>query len=216
MVRVVVVDDEPMVCAHLRTILGSAPDIEVVDEAHDGAEGVAAVVRSRPDVVLMDLRMPVLDGIAAIERIVKLGNPPVVVVLTTFDADQYVLRALRAGAAGFLVKSTPPEDLIGLVRVAAEGHTVLSPAAARRLIAASADSQPAAERARKLVGSLTEREMEVLAGLGEGLSNAQIAGRLYLSEATVKGYVSRMLDKLGLDNRTQAGLLAHDAGIASR
>ena len=216
MVTVVVVDDEPMVCAHLRTILGSAPDIEVVDEAHDGAAGVAAVVRSRPDVVLMDLRMPVLDGIAAIERIVRLGNPPVVVVLTTFDADQYVLRALRAGAAGFLVKSTPPEDLIGLVRVAAEGHTVLSPAAARRLIAASADSQTARERARKLVGALTEREVEVLTGLGEGLSNAQIAARLYLSEATVKGYVSRMLDKLGLDNRTQAGLLAHDAGLASR
>jgi DNA-binding NarL/FixJ family response regulator len=216
MVRVVVVDDEPMVCAHLRTILGSAPDIEVVNEAHDGAAGVEAVVRSRPDVVLMDLRMPVLDGIAAIERIVKLGSPPVVVVLTTFDADQYVLRALRAGAAGFLVKSTPPEDLIGLVRVAAEGHTVLSPAAARRLIAASADGQPAAERARELVGSLTGREVEVLTGLGEGLSNAQIAARLFLSEATVKGYVSRMLDKLGLDNRTQAGLLAHDAGLAGR
>jgi DNA-binding NarL/FixJ family response regulator len=215
-VTVVVVDDEPMVCAHLRTILGSAPDIEVVDEAHDGAAGVAAVVRSRPDVVLMDLRMPVLDGIAAIERIVRLGDPPVVVVLTTFDADQYVLRALRAGAAGFLVKSTPPEDLIGLVRVAAEGHTVLSPAAARRLIAASADSQTARERARKLVGALTEREVEVLTGLGEGLSNAQIAARLYLSEATVKGYVSRMLDKLGLDNRTQAGLLAHDAGLAGQ
>ena len=215
MVRVVVVDDEPMVCAHLRTILGSAPDIEVVDEAHDGAAGVEAVTRNRPDVVLMDLRMPVMDGIAAIERIVKLGDPPVVVVLTTFDADQYVLRALRAGAAGFLVKSTPPEDLIGLVRVAAEGHTVLSPAAARRLIAASADSQPARERARKLAGSLTEREVEVLTCLGEGLSNAQIAGRLFLSEATVKGYVSRMLDKLGLENRTQAGLLAHDAGLTS-
>ena len=215
MIRVVVVDDEPMVCAHLRTILGSAPDIEVVDEAHDGAAGVEAVTRNRPDVVLMDLRMPVMDGIAAIERIVKLGDPPVVVVLTTFDADQYVLRALRAGAAGFLVKSTPPEDLIGLVRVAAEGHTVLSPAAARRLIAASADSQPARERARKLAGSLTEREVEVLTCLGEGLSNAQIAGRLFLSEATVKGYVSRMLDKLGLENRTQAGLLAHDAGLTS-
>jgi len=216
MIRVVVVDDEPMVCAHLRTILGSAPDIEVVDEAHDGAAGVTAVVRNRPDVVLMDLRMPVLDGIAAIEQIVKLADPPVVVVLTTFDADQYVLRALRAGAAGFLVKSTPPQDLIGLVRVAAEGHTVLSPAAARRLIAASADSQPAAERARKLAGSLTEREVEVLTCLGEGLSNAQIAARLYLSEATVKGYVSRMLEKLGVDNRTQAGLLAHDAGLTSR
>jgi DNA-binding NarL/FixJ family response regulator len=216
MIRVVVVDDEPMVCAHLRTILGSAADIEVVDEAHDGAAGVAAVVRNRPDVVLMDLRMPVLDGIAAIDQIVKIADPPVVVVLTTFDADQYVLRALRAGAAGFLVKSTPPEDLIGLVRVAAEGHTVLSPAAARRLIAASADGQPARERARKLAGSLTEREVEVLTCLGEGLSIAQIAARLYLSEATVKGYVSRMLDKLGLDNRTQAGLLAHDAGLASR
>jgi DNA-binding NarL/FixJ family response regulator len=215
MVSVIVVDDEPMVCAHLRTILGSAPDIDVVDEAHDGAAGVEAVVRRRPDVVLMDLRMPVLDGIAAIERIVKLASPPVVVVLTTFDADQYVLRALRAGAAGFLVKSTPPEDLIGLVRVAADGHTVLSPAAARRLIAASADSQPARDRARKLVSSLSEREVEVLTGLGEGLSNAQIAARLFLSEATVKGYVSRMLDKLGLDNRTQAGLLAHDAGIVS-
>ncbi|HYK30933.1 MAG TPA: response regulator transcription factor [Streptosporangiaceae bacterium] len=213
MIRVVVVDDEPMVCAHLRTILSSAPDIEIVDQAGDGAAGVEAVVRNRPDLVLMDLRMPVMDGIAAIERIVKLTNPPVVVVLTTFDADQYVLRALRAGAIGFLVKSTPPEDLIGLVRVAADGHTVLSPAAARRLIAASTDSQPARERARTQVSSLTEREVEVLTGLGEGLSNAQIASRLYLSEATVKGYVSRMLDKLGLDNRTQAGLLAHDAGI---
>jgi DNA-binding NarL/FixJ family response regulator len=186
-----------------------------VDEAYNGAAGVAAVVRNRPDVVLMDLRMPVLDGIGAIEQIGRLAAPPVVVVLTTFDADQYVLRALRAGAAGFLVKSTPPQDLIGLVRVASEGHTVLSPAAARRLIAASADSQPAAERARQLTGSLTEREVEVLACLGEGLSNAQIAGRLYLSEATVKGYVSRMLEKLGLDNRTQAGLLAHDAGLTS-
>ncbi len=216
MIRVVVVDDEPMVCAHLRTILGSAPDIDVVDEGHDGAAGVQAVVRSRPDVVLMDLRMPGVDGITAIERIGKLQARPVVVVLTTFDADQYVLRALRAGAAGFLVKSTPPEDLIGLVRVAAEGNTVLSPAAARRLIAASADSQPARDKARELVADLTERETEVLACLGEGLSNAQIAGRLYLSEATVKGYVSRMLDKLGVANRTQASLLAHDAGLVSR
>jgi DNA-binding NarL/FixJ family response regulator len=214
-VRVVVVDDEPMVCAHLRTILGSAGTIEVVAEAHDGSAGVEAVVRTRPDVVLMDLRMPGMDGITAIERIGELGSPPPVVVHTTFDADQYVLRALRAGAAGFLVKSTPPEDLIGLVQVAAEGHTVLSPAAARRLIAASADSSSARERARKLVGSLTEREVEVLGCLGEGLSNAQIAARLYLSEATIKGYVSRMLDKLGCANRTQAGLLAHDAGIVT-
>ena len=213
MIRVVVVDDEPMVCAHLRTILGSSGTIEVGEEALDGAAGVEAVVRCRPDVVLLDLRMPGVDGLTAIERIGKLADPPAVVVLTTFDADQYVLRALRAGAAGFLVKSTPPEDLIGLVQVAAEGHTVLSPTAARRLVAASADSQAARDRARKLVGSLTEREAQVLACLGEGLSNAQIAARLYLSEATVKGYVSRMLDKLGCANRTQAGLIAHDAGL---
>ncbi len=216
MIRVVVVDDEPMVCAHLRTILGSAGNIEVIDEAHDGAAGVEAVVRGRPDVVLMDLRMPGVDGLTAIERISQLADPPAVVVLTTFDADQYVLRALRAGAAGFLVKSTPPEDLIGLVQVAADGHMVLSPAAARRLIAASTDSQPAHDRACRLARSLTERETEVLAGLGEGLSNAQIAARLYLSEATIKGYVSRMLDKLECANRTQAGLLAHDAGIVNR
>jgi DNA-binding NarL/FixJ family response regulator len=212
--RVVVVDDEPMVCAHLRTILGSADDLEVVAEAHDGAAGVEAVVRERPDVVLMDLRMPGVDGITAITRVNELPDPPVVVVLTTFDADQYVLRALRAGAAGFLVKSTPPEDLIGLVRVAAEGHTVLSASATRRLVAASADSLSARERARTLVASLTEREVEVLACLGEGLSNAQIASRLYLSEATIKGYVSRMLDKLNCANRTQVSLIAHDAGLA--
>ncbi len=213
MVRVIIVDDEPMVCGFLRTILSSAEDVEVVDEAHDGAAGVEAVVRGRPDVVLMDLRMPGVDGLTAIERINKLADPPAVVVLTTFDADRYVLRALRAGAAGFLVKSTPPEDLIGLVRVAAQGHTVLSPAAARRLVAASTESIPARDRARRLVGSLTERETEVLTGLGEGLSNARIAARLHLSEATVKGYVSRLLDKLECVNRTQAGLIAHDAGV---
>jgi DNA-binding NarL/FixJ family response regulator len=215
-VRVVVVDDEPMVCAHLRTILGAAGDLEVVDEAHDGAAAIEAVRRSRPDVVLMDLRMPGVDGLTAIERIGKLSDPPAVVALTTFDADQYVLRALRAGAAGFLVKATPPEDLVRLVRVAADGNTVLSPVAARRLVAASADRQSTRQRARKLMESLTERELEVLACLGEGLSNAQIAARLYLSEATIKGYVSRMLDKLGCANRTQAGLLAHDAGIVGR
>jgi DNA-binding NarL/FixJ family response regulator len=214
-IRVVVVDDEPMVCAHLRTILGSSGTIEVVGEAHDGAAGVEEIVRTRPDLVLMDLRMPGVDGLTAIERIGKMADPPAVVVLTTFDADQYVLRALRAGAAGFLVKSTPPEDLIGLVQVAAEGHTVLSPVAARRLVAASADSHSARDRARELVASLTEREAEVLACLGEGLSNAQIGSRLYLSEATIKGYVSRVLDKLGCANRTQAGLIAHDAGLVS-
>jgi DNA-binding NarL/FixJ family response regulator len=212
---VLVVDDEAMVCVFLRTILSSADDLEVVGEANDGAAGVEAVLRERPDVVLMDLRMPVMDGLTAIEKINEMPDPPAVVVLTTFDADEYVLRALRAGATGFLVKSTPPEELIGLVRTAAQGHTVLSPAAARRLIAASTDSLPARDKAREQVATLTEREQQVLAGLGEGLSNAQIAARLFLSEATIKGYVSKMLDKLGCLNRTQAGLLAHDAGLVS-
>ncbi|MGW4831215.1 response regulator transcription factor [Amycolatopsis japonica] len=216
MIRVVVVDDEPMVCAHLRTILGSADDIEVVAQAQDGAEAVEAVIRHKPRVVLMDLRMPGVDGLTAIERIAKLPEPPAVVALTTFDADTYVIRALRAGAAGFLVKSTPPEELIGLVRVAADGHTVLSPEAARRLVAMSADGRRRGDDARQKTEGLTEREIDVLACLGEGLSNADIAARLHLAEATVKSYVSRMLVKLGCANRTQAGLLAHEAGLVKR
>lgn len=214
MIRVLVVDDEPMVCAHLRTILDSANDIDVVDVAQDGAAAVEAVVRHRPDVVLMDLRMPGVDGLTAIERIRRLTGPPVVVALTTFDADRVVLRALQAGAAGFLVKTTPPEDLIGLVRVAAAGHTVLSPVATQRLVAASVDDRTDRDEARRLAAELTERESEVLACLGEGLSNAQIATRLFLSEATVKGHISRILVKLRCANRTQAGLFAHRAGLA--
>lgn len=216
MIRVLLVDDEPMVCAHLRTILGAAADVEVVAEAADGADAVEAVVRYRPGVVLMDLRMPGVDGITATERITRMPEPPAVVALTTFDADTYVLRALRAGAAGFLLKSTPPDDLIGLIRVAADGHTVLSAAASQRLVAASADRQVSRDRATSLVRDLTERESQVLTCLGEGLSNAQIAARLYLSEATVKGYVSRLLVKLDCANRTQAGMIAHDAGLLER
>jgi DNA-binding NarL/FixJ family response regulator len=209
MIRVLVVDDERMVCAHLRTILAAAEDLEVVGEAYDGADAVEAAVRLTPDVVLMDLRMPGVDGLTAIERVVALANPPRVVALTTFDLDDYVLRALRAGAVGFLLKSTAPEDLVGLVRVAAAGHTVLSAVPAQRLVNNSAD----AGRARALVAALTEREREVLATLGAGASNQQIARRLNLSEATVKGYVSRLLVKLDCDNRTEAALLAHDAGL---
>ncbi|TPQ17326.1 response regulator transcription factor [Streptomyces sporangiiformans] len=215
-IQVVVVDDEPMVCAHLKTILGSAEDIEVVDAAHDGAAAVESVLRHRPDLVLMDLRMPGVDGLTAIETIVKMDQPPGVVALTTFDADEYVLRALRSGASGFLVKSTPPEDLIGLVRVAADGHTVLSSVAARRIVAAASGEDEARKRAKQLVGRLTEREADVLTCVGEGLSNAQIATKLFLSEATIKGYVSHMLVKLECTNRTQAGLLAYDAGLISR
>jgi DNA-binding NarL/FixJ family response regulator len=213
--RVLVVDDEPMVCAHLHTILNSADDIEVVDRAYDGAAAVASVIRHRPDVVLMDLRMPGVDGLTAIERINALRDPPVIVVLTTFDADHYVIRALRAGAAGFLLKSTPPEDLIDLVRVAADGHTVLSPAATQRLLANATDQQAVRDRRLAAIADLTQRETQVLTCLGEGLSNAQIGARLHLAEATVKGYVSRLLTHLPCANRTQAGLLAHQAGLVT-
>ncbi|MGA4543073.1 response regulator [Uniformispora flossi] len=216
MIRVLVVDDERMVCTLLRTILGTAPDIDVVGEAYDGAEAVESVVRLAPDVVFMDLHMPGVDGLTAIERIVHLPDPPRVVVLTTIDPDQYVLRALHAGAAGFLLKDTPPEDLIGLVRVAHEGHTVLSPAATRGLVTASAGQDAVRQRALERIGELTERERDVLACLGEGLANAQIGERLFLSEATVKGYVSRLLVKLDCANRTQAGIVAYDAGLINR
>lgn len=161
----------------------------------------------------MDLRMPGVDGLTAIGRIGALPEPPVVVALTTFDSDRHVVRALRAGAAGFLLKSTPPEDLVGLVRVAADGHTVMSPAATRRLLASAAGRDGERERRARLLAGLTAREADVLACLGEGLPNAGIAARLHLSETTVKGYVSQVLAKLGCVNRTQAGLLAFEAGL---
>lgn len=215
MIRLVLVDDETMVLAHLRSILESAEDISVVGEAQDGAEAVEAVVRYEPDVVLMDLRMPGVDGLTAIQRISELPEPPAIVALTTFDADTYVLRALKAGASGFLIKSTPPKDLISLVRVAADGHTVLSAEAASRLVSASGADYDRSEEAKGRIAELTKREVEVLTCLGKGLSNAAIADTLYLSEATVKSYVSRMLVKLGCTNRTQAGLLAHEAGLVT-
>ncbi|WP_017586354.1 response regulator transcription factor [Nocardiopsis ganjiahuensis] len=211
--RVLIVDDDPLVCAHLRTILGVDPHISVLDQVHDGQAALDAVRRHTPDLVLMDLRMPVRDGISATQEITALPAPPVVVALTTFDADEYVLRALHAGASGFLLKSTPPEELASLVRVAAQGHTVMSPEATRRLLACAHTAQSHRLDRATLVASLTERETEVLTGLGEGLTNGQIAGRLFLTEATVKGHVSRLLEKLGCDNRTQAGLLAYEAGL---
>ncbi|XVQ15702.1 response regulator [Spirillospora sp. CA-255316] len=206
------VDDDPMVCAHLRTIL-TTDGIHIVAEAHDGAEAIEAVTRHRPDLVLMDLRMPEVDGLTAIERINTLPAPPRIVALTTFDADHYVLRALHAGAVGFLVKSTPPDDLVDLVQVAAEGHTVLSPTATRGLLAAAGDRRSDLDRESALMADLSDRETEVLLCLGQGLSNAQIAARLHLTEATVKGYVSSILVKLGCANRTQAALLAYRHGI---
>lgn len=214
-VRVVVVDDEPMVCAHLRTILDASGTVEVVGEAHDGAEAVEEAVRHRPDVVLLDLRMPGVDGFAALEQLARLDPAPRTVVLTTFDVDSYVLRALGMGASGFLLKSTAPADLVRLVGVAAEGHAVLSPEAVARLVTASAGRDEVRERAAARLAVLSERETEVLAALGEGLSNAQIGARTFLSEATVKGYVSKIMDKLACENRTQAGLLAYAAGLVA-
>lgn len=210
MIRVLVVDDDPMVCAHLRTILGTAEDLDVVAEAYDGAEAVEAVLRHRPDVVLMDLHMPGVDGLTAIQRISELQESPAVVALTTFDGDHHILRAMRSGAAGYLLKSTPPKDLIGLVRVAADGHTVMSPVVSRRLVANTTERRSSTS---ELLDRLTERETEVLACLGAGMSNAQIAAKVHLSEGTVKNYISQILLKLRCANRTQAGLLAHEAGL---
>jgi DNA-binding NarL/FixJ family response regulator len=216
MIRVLVVDDDPMVCAHLRAIFDFADDIEVVDEAYDGAAAVESVLRHRPDLVLMDLRMPGVDGLTATKRITALDQPPRVVALTTFDADHYILRALRDGAVGFLLKSTPPKDLISLVRVAADGHTVLSPAASRRLVATATDRHTTSNHTQALLARLTRRETEILVCLGDGLANVQIAARMHLTEGTVKNYISQVLAKLHCANRTQAGLLAHEAGLRHR
>ncbi|SHL41189.1 two component transcriptional regulator, LuxR family [Pseudonocardia thermophila] len=215
-VKVLVVDDEPMVCAHLTTILGAADDIEVVASAADGAEAVEAVLRFRPDVVLMDLRMPGVDGITATSRITAEPDAPPVVALTTFDGDEHVHRALRAGAAGYLLKSTPPDELVGLVRVAAQGHTVLSRSAAQKLVGRSAAQASARRRAAARLAPLTGRERDVAALLAEGCSNAEVARRLHLTEATVKGYVSSALEKVGASNRTQLGLLAREAGLLAQ
>jgi DNA-binding NarL/FixJ family response regulator len=212
-VRVLLVDDEPMVCAHLRTILGSDPDLLVVGEVHDGDGVVAAVLRERPHVVLMDLRMPVVDGITATARVAELTRPPHVVVLTTFDADRLVLRALQAGASGFLLKSTAPHELVALVRAAAGGHSVMTRSVSRSLVSSAVDRERARRRRLACLADLTGRETDVLACLARGLSNGEIAAELSLSEPTVKGHISRILVKTGSANRTQAGLLGFEAGL---
>jgi DNA-binding NarL/FixJ family response regulator len=215
MTRVLLVDDEALVRAGLRMILEAAGDIDVVGEATDGADAVEAVRRSRPDVVLMDIRMPRLDGLAATQAVRALDDPPPVVILTTFDLDDYVFRALQAGAAGFLLKDTPPLELVNAVRVVASGDSMLSPSVTRRLIAHFAEDGRAQRQqaARDRLDRLTEREAEVLVAVGRGLSNAEIGGELFMSEATVKAHVSRLLVKLDQANRVQLAILAHDAGL---
>lgn len=214
-ISVLIVDDDALVRAGLSMILGGAGDITVVGEAADGDEVPALVARHRPDVVLMDIRMPRLDGLAATERLRAAPHPPEVVILTTFHADAQVLRALRAGAAGFLLKDTPPAELVEAIRRVAAGEPILSPAVTRQLIAHVADTGEDArrERARRLLARLSEREREVALAVGRGRSNAEIAAELFMSVATVKAYVSRLLTRLDLNNRVQVALLVHDAGL---
>jgi DNA-binding NarL/FixJ family response regulator len=215
-IRVLIVDDDALVRAGLSMMLAGTDDIRVVAEASDGGEVLSAVDAYGPDVVLMDIRMPGVDGLTATERLRARETAPQVIVLTTFDADDQVLRALRAGAAGFLLKDTPPPEIMRAIRLVAAGDAMLSPAVTRRLIEHVADDGLGARRARarELLERLTEREREVAVAIGQGKSNADIAAELYMSVATVKAHVSKLLAKLELGNRVQIALLAHDAGVA--
>jgi DNA-binding NarL/FixJ family response regulator len=212
-IRVILVDDERLVRAGFRMILGAEPDIEIVGEAADGAEAID-VVRSTPvDVVLMDIRMPRVDGLAATRRIVEAANPgPRVIVLTTFDLDAYVFEALRAGASGFLLKDAPEERLIAAIRVAADGGSLFAPTVTRRLIERFAVA-PDPTASRPDLERLTPREMEVLQLVARGLSNGEIAEVLVVSEHTAKTHVGHILDKLDLRDRVQAVVLAYESGV---
>ena len=212
--RVVVVDDDPLVRSALGLMLGGQPDVRVVGEASDGRAGLAAVRELRPDVVLMDIRMPVLDGLAATVELRAGARPPHVIVLTTFDADDYVLRALAAGADGFLLKDTPPPDILEAIRRVADGDPMLSPSVTRSLIKQVAPpDRSRTTRAQARIETLTERERDVALAVGRGLSNAEIAAELYLSVPTVKAHVSRLFEKLEVVNRVQIAIVVHDAGL---
>ncbi|MFC5801282.1 response regulator [Streptomyces formicae] len=214
MIKIVLVDDDAIVRRGMRAILESAPDVTVMAEASDGCAGVADAQRLLPDVVIMDIRMPRMDGLAATREIATLASRPRVIILTTFGLDEYVAEALRAGAVGFLLKDTGPAELLEAVRVVMAGDALLSPAVTRQLISAFARHMPKlSDDERVRLSSLTSREREVLALLGRGCSNGDIATQLFLGEATVKGHVSRILDKLGASNRVQAAIRAHDAGL---
>jgi len=213
-IRVLLVDDDPLVRSGLRMLLAGADRLAVVGEAADGDEVLAAVDRHRPDVVLMDIRMARVDGIAATRLLRAQPRPAEVVVLTTFDADEQVVGALRAGAAGFLLKDSPPEEIVRAVELVHAGDGMLSPSVTRRLIALAAGDGPEAERgadARGRLAALTDREREVALAVGRGAANAEIAAELHMSVATVKAHVSRLLTKLEVANRVQIALLVQDA-----
>ncbi len=217
-IDVLIADDDPVVRFGLTMMLRGAADLRVVAEAGDGAEAIALAARHRPHVVLMDLRMPGTDGITATETLRSRSPAPQVVVLTTFDADAHVLRALRAGAAGFLVKDTPPDELVLAIRHAAQGRPVLSPEVTRRLIdrVAGGEQDTRRDAARRKFDSLAGRERTVAIEIGAGRSNAEIAARHHIGLATVKTHVSAILTKLDLNNRVQVAVLVHDAGLDAR
>lgn len=213
-IRVLIVDDDALVRAGLVMMLGGAEDIRVVGELGDGAGVTAALDTLNPDVVLMDIRMPKVDGLTATRTVRRRDRPPEVIVLTTFTADDYVLQALRAGASGFLLKDTAPAEIARAIRLVVAGEPMLSPAATQALIDQFADGagDERAASATALLAELTEREREVATAIGRGKANAEISGELYLSLSTVKAHVSRLMSKLGVDNRVQVALLVHDAG----
>jgi DNA-binding NarL/FixJ family response regulator len=211
-IRVLLADDQALVRAGFRMILGSEPGIEVVGEAGDGLEAVALAVEARPDVVLMDVRMPELDGIEATRRVVASAEAPRVLVLTTFDLDEYVYEALRAGASGFLLKDAPEEQLVTGIRIVAEGGSLFAPSVTRRLVERYVGSHPATPP--EALARLTPREIEVLRLVARGMSNAEISATLVVSEHTTKTHVARILQKLGLRDRVQAVVLAYESGLA--
>jgi DNA-binding NarL/FixJ family response regulator len=217
-IRVVIVDDDALVRAGLAMILGGSPDIEIVGQGCDGHEAIALVDTYSPDIVLMDIRMPRMDGLEATATLARRRDAPAVIVLTTFDADEFVVRALRDGASGFLLKDTPPASIVDAVRKVAEGEPMLSPSITAQLIRQLSDSSPMqpderARVARTRLADLSERELEVAVAVGTGKSNADIASDLYMSVATVKAHVSRILTKLDSANRVQIAICVHDAGL---
>ncbi len=214
-IRVLLVDDDPLVRSALSLMLGGQSDIEVVGEAPNGEAGLALVDDTEPDVVLMDIRMPVMDGLEATRLLHSRPAPPAVVVLTTFDADDHVLRAVASGADGFLLKDTPPGDIVSAIRTVAAGDAMLSPSATRSLVSRLRDTAPTdrSTTAADRLAVLTERELEVAVCVGRGLSNSEIASELYLSIPTVKSHVSRLLTKLESTNRVQVAMIVHDAGL---